>query len=320
MQALFQAPTVAGLAALVETGSADVAESLRTILPLRPTGHGTPVFAVHPASGVAWKFSSFVSRLATTRPIFGVQMPGIAPDQPEPPTAGSLAELLTEYVTAIRSEQAHGPYLITGYSFGGRLAHHIAARLQEDGEDVALLAVLDAYPAEGSAFDGVADTDDMWRGFLDANGVTPPEGDLDGERVLALLAEAGNPLADVPGEVVDRMVRRFRRLGELLDEAPIPVVDGDLHVFAATEDVPANRPAPEAWARFVTGAVTSSPVGVRHQDMLADRALNDIAPLLDQLLVATDQPTDSLGSNRSGAGSEDLREATTAADLEEDRP
>ena len=320
VQALFQAPTVAGLAALVETGSADVAESLRTILPLRPTGHGTPVFAVHPASGVAWKFSSFVSRLATTRPIFGVQMPGIAPDQPEPPTAGSLAELLTEYVTAIRSEQAHGPYLITGYSFGGRLAHHIAARLQEDGEDVALLAVLDAYPAEGSAFDGVADTDDMWRGFLDANGVTPPEGDLDGERVLALLAEAGNPLADVPGEVVDRMVRRFRRLGELLDEAPIPVVDGDLHVFAATEDVPANRPAPEAWARFVTGAVTSSPVGVRHQDMLADRALNDIAPLLDQLLVATDQPTDTLGSNRSGAGSEDLREATTAADLEEDRP
>ncbi|QQD77436.1 amino acid adenylation domain-containing protein [Curtobacterium sp. YC1] len=324
VQALFQAPTVAGLAALVESGEADVAESLRTILPLRPTGHGTPVFAVHPASGVAWKFSSFVSRLATTRPILGVQMPGIAPDQPEPPTAGSFAELLTEYVTAIRGEQPHGPYLLVGYSFGGRLAHHIAARLQEEGDEVALLAVLDAYPTEAPALAGVADADAMWRGFLDANGVTPPTDDLDGDRVLALLAEAGNPLADVPGHVVDRMVRRFRRLGELLDEAPVPVVDGDLHVFAATEDVPADRPAPEAWARFVTGRVTSSPVGVRHQDMLADRAMDDIAPLLDEFLAAPERTagrgTDPLGSNRSGAGSEDPGETTTVADTEEDRP
>ncbi|MCU0153248.1 non-ribosomal peptide synthetase [Curtobacterium poinsettiae] len=319
VQALFQAPTVAGLAALVESGGADVAESLRTILPLRPTGQGAPVFAVHPASGVAWKFSTFVARLATTRPILGVQMPGIAPDRPEPATAGSLDELLTEYVTAIRGEQPHGPYLLTGYSFGGRLAHHIAARLQAEGEEVALLAVLDAYPTEASAFDGVADTDDMWRGFLDANGVTPPAGHLDGERVLSLLAEAGNPLADVPGPVVDRMVRRFRRLGELLDDAPVPVVHGDLHVFAATEDVPANRPAPAVWEQFVTGTVTSSSVGARHQDMLTDRALDDVAPVLDHLLENV-RHTDARRANRLGAGSEDPGGNTPAADPEEHRP
>ncbi|PZF57866.1 non-ribosomal peptide synthetase [Curtobacterium sp. MCSS17_008] len=324
VQALFQAPTVAGLAALVESGGADVAESLRTILPLRRTGEDAPVFAVHPASGVAWKFSTFVSRLATTRPVLGVQMPGIAPDQPEPPTAGTLDELLTEYVAAIRAEQPHGPYLLTGYSFGGRLAHHIAARLQSEGEQVALLAVLDAYPTDASAFEGVAETDDMWRGFLDANGVVPPDGALDAERVLALLAEAGNPLADVPGHVVDRMVRRFRRLGALLDAAPVPVVDGDLHVFEATEDVPAGRPAPDAWERFARGTVTSSSVGVRHQDMLVDRALDDIAPVLDRLLEdarhADARHADDRASNRSGARSEEPCETTPAADAEEDRP
>ena len=328
VQALFQAPTVAGLAALVGSGGADVAESLRTVLPLRPTGQGTPVFTVHPATGVSWKFSAFVSRLATTRPILGLQMPGIAPDVEEPPTAASLDELLAEYVAAIRGQQPHGPYLLVGYSFGGRLAHHLAARLQAEGEQVSLLAVLDAYPTEASAFEGVADATDMWRGFLDANGVTPPAGDLDGERVLSLLGEVGNPLADVPGDVVDRMVRRFRRLGELLDEAPVPVVDGDLHVFAATEDVPAGRPEPEAWAPFVSGTVTSSPVGDRHQDMLSERALDDVAPVLDRLLEDARRAEEGVGgtagprSDRTGdaSGSEDPHETTSVADSEEDRP
>lgn len=284
VQALFQAPTVAGLAALVASGGANVAESLRTILPLRRDGDGEPVFAVHPASGVAWKFTSFVSRLRTTRPILGVQMPGIAPDEDEPPTAETFDELLDVYVDAIRAEQPHGPYHLTGFSFGGRLAQHIAARLQADGDEVALLAVLDAYPTEGSALDGVAHPDDMWRGFLDANGVVPPEGDLDVHRVLALLDEAGSPLADVPAEAVERMVRRFLRLGELLDAAAVPTFDGAMHVFAATEQVPAGRPEPEAWAPFATKAVTSSLVGVRHQDMLSDRALDDLGPVLDELL------------------------------------
>jgi amino acid adenylation domain-containing protein len=286
VQALFQEPTVAGLAALVESGGADVAESLRVILPLRATGEGEPVFAVHPASGISWKFSSFVSRLETRRPVLGVQMPGIAPDEPETPPAASLDELLDAYVAAIRSVQPEGPYHLTGYSFGGRLAHHLAVRLQEQGHEVALLVVLDAYPSEGSALEGVAQPDEMWRGFLDANGVTPPADGLDVHAVLELLDAAGSPLAAVPARTVERMVRRFLRLGELLDAAPIPVFEGGLHVFAATEQVPAGRPGPDAWAPFASGAVTSSEVAARHQDMLGDRALDDIAPVLDGLLRA----------------------------------
>lgn len=294
VQALFQAPTVAGLAALVESGAADVAESLRVILPLREQGEGEPVFAVHPASGISWKFSSFVSRLATRRPILGVQMPGIAPDEPEPDVAGSLDELLDAYVDAIRSAQPHGPYHLAGYSFGGRIAHHLAARLQAQGDEVALLAIIDAYPFEGSALDGVAEADDMWRGFLDANGVTAPAGPLDVHAVLGLLGDVGSPLADVPAESVERMVRRFLRLGELLDAAPIPVVEGGLHVFAATEEVPADRPEPDAWAPHVTGAVTASTAAARHQDMLGERAMDDIAPVLDALL----RPEGGSSSNR----------------------
>ncbi|WAC67556.1 hypothetical protein OVA14_13220 [Agrococcus sp. SL85] len=124
----------------------------------------------------------------------------------------------------------------------------------------------------------------MWRGFLDANGVRPPEGPLDVARVRAALGEASSPLADVPEVSIERMVRRFRELGALLDAAATPVVDGDLHVFASTVEVPAGRPGPEAWQPHVRGAVTSSPVAARHQDVLGERGMDDIAPVLDALL------------------------------------
>ncbi|ACZ21844.1 amino acid adenylation enzyme/thioester reductase family protein [Sanguibacter keddieii DSM 10542] len=290
VQALFQAPTVAGLAALAGSGTADVADSLRTILPLRPEGTGAPLFAVHPASGVSWKYSVLLGRLSTRRPVLGLQMPGIAPDEPETATAETLDDLLDEYVAAMRTVQPEGPYHLLGWSFGGRLAQHLAARLQAQGDEVALVALLDAYPTEESALEGVAGGDAMWRGFLDANGITAPDDvELDVRTVLAMLGEAGNPLGDVPVESIERSVRRFVRMGELFDTTPVPELEGDLHVFEATEEVPAGRPEPSAWEKHVRGSVTSSTVAVRHSDMLSDEAMDDVAPVLDELLRGVEQ-------------------------------
>lgn len=50
------------------------------------------------------------------------------------------------YVAEIRAVQPHGPYHLLGWSFGGLVAHAVAARLEELGEEVALLALLDSYP------------------------------------------------------------------------------------------------------------------------------------------------------------------------------
>jgi thioesterase domain-containing protein len=51
-------------------------------------------------------------------------------------TADSCLELL-------KSVQPHGPYLLAGHSIGGSVAYEIASRLRAQGEEVALLVLLD---------------------------------------------------------------------------------------------------------------------------------------------------------------------------------
>ncbi|MGO2751280.1 MAG: amino acid adenylation domain-containing protein [Pseudoclavibacter sp.] len=296
VQAIFQAPSVEGLAALASEGGGDIAESLRTILPLRPARDAAeqdaatddvarqPLFAVHPASGISWKFAGLLAHLEGERPLYGLQLPGIAPDAPEETEHASLADLLDDYVAAMKSVQPEGPYRIVGWSFGGRLAQHLAAHLQRSGDEVELLAILDAYPTEHSSVAGVDGGDRMWRAFLDANDVQAPADELDADAVRSLLAEAGNPLADIPARSIERMVRGFLRVGALLDTTPVPTFDGDMHVFEARVDVPEDRPAPEAWAPHTSGSVTTTPIHARHSALLDDASLREIAPELDHLM------------------------------------
>ncbi|MFB9074140.1 AMP-binding protein [Citricoccus parietis] len=283
VRALFQAPTVAGLAALATAGADSVAASLRPVLPLRPDGRGEPLFALHPGNGLAWSYSALADRLDTDRPIMGLQMGGISPEAPAESEPETLAELVDRYVRVIRGIQPDGPYHLVGWSLGGRLAHAIAAALQSAGQRVGLLAVLDAYPA-GHSMAGVEDSQALWHAFLGANGVATESGDrLTAASVRDRLQRAGSPLGEVPEDSIDRIVRRFRSIGSLLDATPVPMFEGDLVLFEATRDVPADRPAPESWHRHVSGRVQHHRLAASHDGLLSTaeslRTLTEILQL-----------------------------------------
>ena len=304
VQSLFRAPTVEGLAALATSadsaGADDPDESLARVLPLRAGDGSAPLFMVHPATGLAWKFAGLAAQLPTERPVFGLQMPGIAPDETELPLARDTDELLDAYLAGMREIQPTGPYHLIGYSLGGRIAHLLAGRLQAAGERVELLVSIDAYPGETEhgahgALTGLETDDEMWRAFLDANGIAAPAsgaeaGAFDPEAALAYLREAGSPLGDIPVASVRQMVTRFRHLGARLDEAALPVYSGDILLFEATEEVPADRPDPEAWHRYVDGNVEVVPVPARHQDMLDQHALVELVPALETALARLESP------------------------------
>jgi len=61
-----------------------------------------------------------------------------------PTRAPSVAELARDYVSLIRAQQPHGPYRLGGMSFGGVVAYEVAQQLEQQGQEVELLLLLDA--------------------------------------------------------------------------------------------------------------------------------------------------------------------------------
>lgn len=75
--------------------------------------------------------------LAGESPIYGLQTAG---------SEASIDDLAKVYAEQIRTVQPVGPYHLLGWSFGGLAAHATACLLDDAGQQVALLAILDAYP------------------------------------------------------------------------------------------------------------------------------------------------------------------------------
>ncbi|MFL6515417.1 MAG: amino acid adenylation domain-containing protein, partial [Chthoniobacterales bacterium] len=59
------------------------------------------------------------------------------------PQLSTIDALAEHCVQLVRSEQPQGPYYLAGYCQGGHVAYEIATRLEREGEEVALLAVID---------------------------------------------------------------------------------------------------------------------------------------------------------------------------------
>ncbi|WP_228561116.1 amino acid adenylation domain-containing protein, partial [Catenulispora pinisilvae] len=139
LRTLFEAPTVAGLATRLG-GLNDPEDSFRVLLPLRSTGSADPVFCVHPLSPLSWGYSRLAALLDPDVPVYGLQGRGMLEPEALP---GSIAEMAADYVAQIRSVQKSGPYRLVGWSLGGCVAQEMAVQLEEQGEKVSSLVLLD---------------------------------------------------------------------------------------------------------------------------------------------------------------------------------
>jgi thioesterase domain-containing protein/aryl carrier-like protein len=137
---IYQAPTIAALAALLEQ------PALKRFPPLVLMKSGTerpPVYLAHGLGGSAMDFFQPVRFLQTGHPIYGLQSRGIdGVDEP----FDRIDDMALFHLEAIRELQPRGPYLLIGYSLGGLVALEMAQLLTAMGEKVALLAMIDAYP------------------------------------------------------------------------------------------------------------------------------------------------------------------------------
>jgi thioesterase domain-containing protein/acyl carrier protein len=144
IRSLFEAPTVEALARHI--GAGGIAKSdLDVLLPLRPNGEHLPLFCVHPASGFSWIYSRLIRHIPSNHPLYALQIRSLSKPDVLPET---MEDMAADYANVIRSVQPNGPYNLLGWSMGGLIAYAVATHLQNAGQEVAVLALLDSYPVE----------------------------------------------------------------------------------------------------------------------------------------------------------------------------
>ena len=139
---IFRTPTVREMASLLRDEG--VVPSTSLLLPIQVQGSRPPFFCVHAAGGHALGFYDLAQALGPDQPFYGLQAIG-RNGQDEPLT--SIEAMAERYVDEVRGARPHGPYVLGGLCLGGGVALEMARRLTAEGEEVALVLLLDSsYP------------------------------------------------------------------------------------------------------------------------------------------------------------------------------
>ncbi|MFD0349882.1 hypothetical protein ACFQ0M_35365 [Kitasatospora aburaviensis] len=170
----------------------------------------------------------------------------------------------------------------------------MAVRLQELGCAVELLAVLDAYPAEGFRELPVPDQAEALEALLTMGGYGPA--DLDGRplelaHVTELLRREGSPLAGLDDATVEALNRIYLNTNHLVRGYDHRRFEGDVLFFRATVDTIDETLVPELWAPYTAGRIRNTDVACSHKDMTLPEPIAHIARVVAEHLATLENAT-----------------------------
>jgi amino acid adenylation domain-containing protein len=139
LSSLFQNPTIAQLAE--QLSNPEIQQPNSNLLLLQPQGNATPLFCLPGANGHGFYFRDLAINLGTQRPIYALETPGRDGSSPLP---NSVATHASQLINLLRQQQPKSPYILVGYSSGCAVAFEMASQLEQQGETVSLLVILDA--------------------------------------------------------------------------------------------------------------------------------------------------------------------------------
>ena len=144
LASFFESPTIERLAPYVTRVRQVSSPDAPIIVDLRRgNGDHRPLFCL---LGV-YLYYDLALALAADRPVVGMHLPfrHVPGIDPRP----TVAEMAAGYLALIRRRQSHGPYNLAGLCFGGVVAYEVARQLEAQGEEVAMVAVIDAALPSG---------------------------------------------------------------------------------------------------------------------------------------------------------------------------
>ncbi|GAA4024768.1 hypothetical protein GCM10022247_56490 [Allokutzneria multivorans] len=279
VRAVFDAPTPAALAALLD-GEPTQRDAFGALLPLRAKGTRPPLFCLPPIAGMSWRYTGLLRALDSEIPVYALQSRGLDGDEERPQT---MEAMVADFAELIRSVQPEGPYHLVGWSFGGNLAHALATHL----EDVGLLAILDAYPAEESKrgqSDRKALLASMFEEYAKAYGDEGAEVPEDEEslraRIVDYLGRGSSELSRLDEQ------RRSAVLEVMVTNATLALTHepesypGDVVLVVAGRSRK-DWATPESWKSTVDGEIIVHEVDCLHENMMEPGPATEICEILE---------------------------------------
>jgi amino acid adenylation domain-containing protein len=160
IMSIFQSPTIADLAKLLRQGWTP---SWNHLVPLKPDGTNPPFFCIHEGFGEVFVYRNLVKHLDAEQPFYGLQAQGL--DGKHPPLK-RIDQMAANYLTEIRSLQPTGPYYLGGFCAGGVVAYEMAQQLHRQGQEVALIVLMDTGFQNDILVPAKEFWEMRWRNFL----------------------------------------------------------------------------------------------------------------------------------------------------------
>ena len=139
LNTLFDAPTIEELAVFLK--QTEISEPWDSLVLLKPGKNKTPLCMVHDVNGDIMLYLDLANRLDPERPVYGLRPYG---KEGFSILHTRMTEMVNHYIERIRSVQPEGPYLLGGLCDGGVFAYEVGQKLQSQGHQVGMIALLEA--------------------------------------------------------------------------------------------------------------------------------------------------------------------------------
>ncbi len=302
MRALFEAPTIAGLASLLRHDG-ELPE-FSCLVNIRSGGDCPPFFFVPGAGGFVRHLYPLARGMDERFPFFSFQAKGV---DGKSPLHASIEEMAAHYVELLLEIQPRGPYYLGGHSLGGLVAFAMAQCLIADGHEIGLLAIGDTLSPEALDSENLPVLGDgVFLFFLVrvlfglGNRTSLPDAaelaNMTFDEALDVTArhlkEAGLYPEDTETDYLRNLFTVFR-MGFRLQNAyhpatssPVPVV-----LFRALEPLEGGLPVDHlaedfGWSRYSTLPVSIRYVPGNHISMMAPPNVEELARALGAELAA----------------------------------
>ena len=138
LNALFETPTLREMASRLKKVAA---AARHRAVAIQKNGTNAPLFWIPGGAAVSLlAFREVSLLLGREQPVYGLESawPRLG-EEPE-----SIEERAMRYIEQIRQIQASGPYYLAGYCLGAKVAYEMARQLEAEGEQMGLLAIVNA--------------------------------------------------------------------------------------------------------------------------------------------------------------------------------